>query len=61
MAKDFEIPKGSWRVKGFTDEDEVWCTRLYGDNGLTATQTSAKHETEAEAREWAEKTLAEAP
>ena len=59
MAKQIEITKGSRIVKSFTNgEGYSWTSRLYVNNGETATLTCAKHKTEAGARKWAAKVLA---
>lgn len=59
MAKQIEITKGNRSVKSFTNGDGYsWNSRLYVNNGETATLTCAKHKTEAGARKWAARVLA---
>ncbi len=55
----FETTKGSRKVISFSNgEGYGWSSRLYVNNGETATLTCAKHKTENGARAWADKTLA---
>lgn len=47
-----EITKGSRKVISFRCGDK-WESRLYVNNGETATLTCAKHKSEAGVRKWA--------
>lgn len=54
----FETIKGSRKViSSRNGEGYEWSSRLYVNNGETATLTCAKHKTEKGARAWADKTL----
>lgn len=57
--RQFETRNGSRVVISFSNgEGFSWSSRLYVNNGETATLTCAKHKTEAGARKWAAKMLA---
>ena len=53
-----EIVKGSRKVIAFRNDEEcAWWSRMYVNNGETATLVSARHRTEKGVRKWAEKVL----
>ena len=57
--RQFETRNGSRVVISFSNGAGFsWSSRLYVNNGETATLTCAKHKTEAGARKWAAKMLA---
>jgi hypothetical protein len=59
MTIQFETTAGTRKVISFAnDRNSIWHSRLYVNNGETATLTSAKHKSEAGARKWAAKALA---
>jgi len=59
MAQQIETRIGSRVVISFRNgEGYSWSSRLYVNNGETATLTCSKHKSEAGARKWAAKTLA---
>ena len=56
MSAKIETRNGSRIVIGFCT-GAGYDSRLYVNNGNTATLTSARHKTEAGARKWADKVL----
>lgn len=60
MVIQFETAKGSRKVISFSNgEGYPWSSRLYVNNGETATMTNATHKGETGARRWAAKVLSQ--
>lgn len=55
--KTIETRNGSWVVRTIVEQAQ-YSSRLYVNNGETATLTHATHSTEAGAKRWAAKQLA---
>ena len=56
----FETKSGSKLVRSASNgSGSPWSSRLYVNGGDTATLTAAKHKSEAGARAWADKVLAQ--
>lgn len=54
---NFVTVNGSRKVISFSNDGKHYSSRLYVNNGETATPTNADHTTEKGARRWAKKVL----